>query len=474
MKGRILKFDSQVSNISTFKDDPRFSKCKIKVMYAGINRNNTFFSEESINLASKSIHNIPIIGEFNKEDKNFGGHGGKIDYSDEDPKYVETTIPYGVVGESVSTYWEEENGKRYFVIDGAYLWTERFPEATELIGQEFNQSMEIKIIDGKFSKVDGKKVYEIQNFLFTGLCILGINKESDPDGNVEPCFEDASIVAYSLTESNFKENFYTLIKELKLSLKGGEGLNNKFNLTSIQLFEEANREINNLGNYTDENWGFEIPKYYLVDIDTEQNVIITRDNQQGYLVGFSFNINGELLALDESSVKRFNINYKPMEIDEINTFSTEAFDKFANQVKEFTERQTETTVKETFQIKVDQLEEQFDGLQTEYNKLKTDYESVNSKYTQKVKEEREEAEKSLFSQFASELSDEDMMNIKENKDKYSLQEIEEKLFVIVGKKKTKFGLKQNQRPIIDLDFDPNETQQEVKSYDRLYEKIKRN
>ena len=195
-----MRFSVQISEMKPIS--PLFSRCKIRVLYSGLNRNNSFITESAINNAIPSIYNIPIVGEFNEDDQNFGGHGGTIDVSGDKPKWVNTTRPYGLVAESSEVYWEdveEKDGKtnRYLTVDGAYLWTGRYPEAALLVEQKFNQSMEIEIKDGKFTNIDGRKVYEINDFLFSALCILGIDKESDPDGHVEPCFESGSIVAYS-------------------------------------------------------------------------------------------------------------------------------------------------------------------------------------------------------------------------------------------------------------------------------------
>ncbi|WP_405168526.1 hypothetical protein [Paenibacillus sp. FSL H3-0286] len=459
---KVMRFSVKIDNVE--KVDSRFSKCKIRVLYAGLNRNNTYISEKAINEASTSIFNIPIVGEYNKDSQNFRGHGGKIDTSGDKPEYVETTMAYGVVPESANIYWEsvEENDgtvNKYYVVDGAYLWTDRYEEANDLLEREYNQSMEIKNIEGNFSTIDGKKVYEVKKFVFSGLCILGVNKESDPNGNVTPCFESASIVAYSLIDNNFKNDFSNMVSELKFSLQGGRDLKKKnYSLTASQLLSEAEREVAGLGTYTDEYWGFDIQNFYLVDIDTENSNVIAFDNQKHYLVGATFSVDGDKLSLDKESLKRFKVDYAPMDIETDTNFTVSSFNKFAETVKEKTEKK----VKFEYEVQVVDIEKKFNSLQQELDE-------VNSKYSDKIQAEKEEAERTLFESFASELSEEEMKSVKDNKNTYTLYEVENQLFAILGKKKAKFSLQPNKESLIDITQKENKQKSSGKVYDDLFD-----
>lgn len=459
---KVMRFSVKIDNVE--KVDSRFSKCKIRVLYAGLNRNNTYISEKAINEASTSIFNIPIVGEYNKDSQNFRGHGGKIDTSGDKPEYVETTMAYGVVPESANIYWEsvEENDgtvNKYYVVDGAYLWTDRYEEANDLLEREYNQSMEIKNIEGNFSTIDGKKIYEVKKFVFSGLCILGVNKESDPNGNVTPCFENASIVAYSLIDNNFKNDFSNMVSELKFSLQGGRDLKKKnYSLTASQLLSEAEREVAGLGTYTDEYWGFDIQNFYLVDIDTENSNVIAFDNQKHYLVGATFSVDGDKLSLDKESLKRFKVDYAPMDIETDTNFTVSSFNKFAETVKEKTEKK----VKFEYEVQVVDIEKKFNSLQQELDE-------VNSKYSDKIQAEKEEAERTLFESFASELSEEEMKSVKDNKNTYTLYEVENQLFAILGKKKAKFSLQPNKESLIDITQKENKQKSSGKVYDDLFD-----
>ncbi len=449
---KVIRFNVQMENVE--KVDSRFSKCKIRVLYAGLNRNNTYISEKVINEAASSAFNMPIVGEYDSYSENFEGHGGKIDVTGEKPEYVETTIPYGFVPETAELYWEEvteDDGKvnKYFVIDGAYLWTDRYQEAAELLKNEFNQSMEIKNIEGNFSTIDGKKVYEVKKFMFLGFCILGINKETDPHGHVEPCFESASIVGYSLIDTEFKKEFKNMVQEIIYSLKGEGNLKNKFALTATQMFAEAEKEIKALGTYTDPYWEMDIQKYYLVDIDSTNSNVIAFDNQKHQLVGATFSIDGDKFTIDAESIKRFKVDYTPMDIDVESNFSLTGFSEFAKQVKE----NTENKVKSDYENKVVEIENKFELLQQEY-------EDVNSKYSEKLVAEREQAEVELFEHFSSELTEDEMKTVKEDKANLSLDDIESKLYTLVGKKKAKFSFNTNKPNLISVNTGSNTNKKE--------------
>lgn len=535
MNDSTLRFNVHISDVE--KINPLFSKCKIRVLYAGLNRNNSYLSRKSIEEALPSLFNIPIVGEYLQETDNFGGHGGTIDVSGDKPKWVNTTVPYGLVPESANIYWEEVietdgSTNEYLVVENAFLWTGRYPEAQMLIGQQFNQSMEIEVQKGNYSNINGQKAYEVEKFLFSALCILGIDKESDPNGHVEPCFESASIVAYQLDKDKFKEDFKLMLNELKYSLtessssevkindsQGGnkveeilamlesynltvedlqakginhedfslEELENKvkteftvadkqetsetekvdtFALTGSQLFEEVGREISSFGTITDEYWGFEYPKYSLVDIDTDNKHVVAYDYDNWYIVGFNYSVSSDKVNIDKESVQRFKVNYAPMDLNEESTsLFSESIKNFANQVKSHTSEST----KAEFEAKLSEKDNEITTLNQTYTQLQEEYSKVSSEYSAKLQKERNDAEAILFDSFASELSEEEMKPVKDSKDQFSLEQIEEKLFTLVGKKKAKLNYSVEVKPTIDIEIKNEKPKKSGKSYDVLFE-----
>ena len=214
---KTVKFNTQIFEEEKINEE--ISKVKIRVMYVGLNRNNTFFSQETIDKMLYSLKRIPIVGEYKEAIDNFGGHGGKIEISDEGVKYIETTKPYGFIPDDTEITWEdvtEENGEvhSYLVCTG-YLWTGRYAEELDKIfTQKFNQSMEVKVKEGNWTE---QKYYEITDGLFSALCILGYDKENE-DNTVEPCFESSDITLYTLDKKEFQLEFQNMLNAINKAI----------------------------------------------------------------------------------------------------------------------------------------------------------------------------------------------------------------------------------------------------------------
>ncbi len=240
-------FTSKIYSQDIEKVNPFFSKVKIYVLYEGLNRNGSYLSRNAIEKAIPTLYNIPIVGEYLVEEQNFGGHGAKV-VKNEQGEYqmVLSTRPYGVVPESANIYWEtvnEDDGTQrdYLVVDGAFLWSGRYPELHTIYDEgHYNQSMEIEMTNANYALVEGQEVLEVKDFIFTAFCLLGIDKDSDMFGHVEPAFESSKVIAYSLDKESFSSQFNQMIAELKFTLKEG-GTN--MEETQAQFVEEAQDEL---------------------------------------------------------------------------------------------------------------------------------------------------------------------------------------------------------------------------------------
>lgn len=241
-------FNSKVYNIE--KINPFFSKVKIYVMYDGLNRKGSYLSRKAINDAIPTIYNLPIVGEYLVDEKNFSGHGASVVKNAQgERELVLSTRPYGTIPESAQIYWElvtEDSGveREYLVIDGAYLWTGRYPELHTILDEGYyGQSMEIEIVSSKQSFIDGQEILNIQDFVFTGFCLLGIDKDSDMFGHVEPAFEGGKVVTYSLDKETFTSQFNQMIDELKFTLKEGGNSQMEDNKQTTDTQEELKKRL---------------------------------------------------------------------------------------------------------------------------------------------------------------------------------------------------------------------------------------
>lgn len=381
---KALRFNSEIQSIE--KINPLFSRANIRVLYTGHNRNGSYFSKESVEASIGSIYNIPIIGEYLEDTDNFGGHGASIEFKDDDIKLIYSTKPYGVVPESANVYWDsvtEKDGtvNEYLTIDGAYLWTGRYSELNTLLEEgKFNQSMEIEIIDGSFSKIDNIETFRVDNFLFSALCILGIDKGGE--GHVEPAFESAQITTYSLDKEGFKSQFNQMIAELKFSIKEG-------GTKMVEVTQET------------------------VETTEQEEVVeeVTETTQ-------------EFEQADETSLDKVE---DEVEKDE------EQPESFTNEAPESTENATED-VEEEVVVETETEEVEVVDYEAKYNELSTEFAKLQEQLNELTIYKRQREESDIKAKFADKLSEEEFAQVFESMKDSKIEDVEDKLFALYGKK----------------------------------------
>ena len=127
------------------KVNNRFAKVKIRIAYAGENRNGSYISKEAFERASHTLKYTPIVG-YMCEDGEFDGHTEKIEIIDGEWNIETLTRPYGVVSDE-KPFWEsvkclDGSYKDYYTCYG-YLWVGRYPELETIKNGDYAQSMEI-------------------------------------------------------------------------------------------------------------------------------------------------------------------------------------------------------------------------------------------------------------------------------------------------------------------------------------------
>lgn len=197
-----LDYPSAITDIA--EQNKSFDACMIRVMYTGKNRNKTSISKAAVERALPTIYNCPIVCNYNIEEDTIGGHDVDVVSTDEGVRLINLTDAIGVIPAGAEYHWEEicdGNETHEYLCIGGLLW-KRTP-AYEKIKRDgvSGQSMEINVERGQ--SVDG--YYEINDFSFTALCILG--------DDVTPCFENASIETFSL--GLYKKNFTLMMEDFK-------------------------------------------------------------------------------------------------------------------------------------------------------------------------------------------------------------------------------------------------------------------
>lgn len=203
--------------------NPLVSQCQIKVLYVGENRNGTVISKAVASEMGKKLPGSPIVGYYNKKDKDFEAHNRDIEWNGESYDIIDMTKPYGFVSENAHVwfqkYQDEDGVIREYLLTEGYIWSGIFPEAQRIIEKGNNQSMELDkdTLQGNWgmSNQDGGRVFIINDATITKLCILG--------ENFEPCFEGAQITGsaqfgeYSLQNdlSKLREAIAAMSKQIQ-------------------------------------------------------------------------------------------------------------------------------------------------------------------------------------------------------------------------------------------------------------------
>jgi hypothetical protein len=172
---------------------------------------------------ANSLPGCPIVGYYNKEEKDFEEHNKTIDISNGKFVITDTTVPYGFVDLGAKVWFQKfvDDGmtEREYMVTEGYIWTGQFPEAQRIFEQGNNQSMELdeETLNTTWAKDENGNLqfFIINEAIISKLCILG--------EDVEPCFEGSQIRAEFSFEEGFKERLFSMIEEVKELLLNKEG-----------------------------------------------------------------------------------------------------------------------------------------------------------------------------------------------------------------------------------------------------------
>lgn len=386
----------QFLNLQPLDINPLMSKCEIKVLYIGANRNHSFITKQVATEIGKTLRGAPIVGYYKDKKEDFADHGEQIIFDDEGIHFQCLTKPYGFVS-PVAEVWfqdfEDSDGMgntivRTYLMTTGYLWTGQFPESSLPVKEGRPQSMQLdrKTLQGQWETnlETGVEFFIINDAIISKLCILG--------DDVEPCFEGASVTAPEVSsrftlDDNFKHTLFSMMQDLKNALKeGGQQMEDPKNVEEV--VEETTTQTENFSENSDN----------VDEINTSENNNITEEE-----------------TLDSEA-------------------SAEETDEETEQTEENNDNSSE-------------WQEKYTALEQEFNTLKASYAALNSQceqliaFKKNIDNERKDA---LIAEFYM-LSEEDKKEIIDNKDQYSLEDIKAKLSVICFDKKINFNQNEDKK-----------------------------
>ena len=474
MENKDLKNIDTTAKFSNFQVlNPDFVRCKCNVMYTGKNRNYTDITDEALQrfIERKGYANVPVIGHIKSSNKNgkpiMGSHDRKIEITNDGIQEINECTAYGVIPLDANPRMEkiiDAHGieKEYFTVD-VILWTHYFPELMETAYSDevyFNQSMEITLLD--FDIQDQYTV--INDFSLQALCMLGkydcSHGNGDESDTSEPCFEDSRIRRFSLDEDKFKQNFELMLDKLKqyesataVHDKGTENKSNNKEEKGIMDFSKINEALS-----TSKIENSETNKYRLLNV-TDSKVfaldmedykpygfdyaVTTEDDTENVVIDFDSKVEMSLSATDKITEE----NFEEFDIKSV-------IDSTACAMAEEKTKENTSILEAEFNKKMEEMKTAYEDISASYSVAMKKVEEYEAKENEAKAQAHREEVAALFEKYSEKLgkcAEFLVYKAKCNPDEVTLDEVSEKLTLMVGKFTMESNTKKN------FSYNPTET-----------------
>ena len=481
MKHTSVKLDTPSEFIQLTPVNPLISKCQIKVCYVGDepNRNRSVITKEVAKQIANTIPGTPIVGYYNENNEDFEEHNRTIDIKNNQIVIKDATRPYGFIDLNARCWFQkflddDQNEHEYLMTEG-WLWTGQYPEAQRILEHGNNQSMELdkKLINAWWTKYNnGKPMFFIINeAVMSKLCILGTENE--------PCFEGANItsVQFSLTK-DFNDQLQKMKNELTELLNNKKGGAQVFTTYAVTVGDALWTGLfNHIKTSYQDTYSIEG-----VFVEDEQKFAVLKDSSTDnkYVrLNFSFsesdgfsaeeNVNEvEYTPAEEpqfslSDIEAFELEYKKKEEEkedpedgekdkddksEENNSENPTEDKKDSEDDEDDKKKKKTSYSLDEVVEYQELLTKYNELETKYNNLVTEKSQLESEL-QPLREFKltadRKAKEDMINNFYY-LDDEFKKDVRENIDKYSLDDIEAKLCILCVRNKVNFDLGDDNNP----------------------------
>ena len=277
---------------------------RVKIFYAGQNRNGTYISTEFAEDLLKTLAGSPIVGEYDKDKKDFTQHTG-----------IEKTRAYGFVplepNIQIERYTDEDGVERDYYCADVCLFTQRYEEAKFIVGKSQSMELDPNNIDGSWSIKGGVPIFTFSKASFIGLCVLG--------DDMTPCFEGSSFYSKNedtkLLMEKLRADFIANIKSSEES-EGGMSMSITFNFRMSHgdiysyLFALLNPDFNDGG-----GWYLSAG---VIDVYDDYALVRSYDDYKYYRVSYTTNQETNDLEIGEK-VEVFIIDVTAEEMQSLDT-----------------------------------------------------------------------------------------------------------------------------------------------------------
>ncbi|HEC2240668.1 TPA: hypothetical protein R1960_000801 [Staphylococcus delphini] len=409
-----LPMSTQV--LKTFEsadNDLRFTKVKIWLMHLGENLNGSVFNKEVVEKAIPTLANTPIMGSISllgEGNKDFLGHETDVLITDDgDIKFINTTVPFGVIPEDNNAKFESRVGddmieRVYLTVEGI-LWN-KWEDAIEILyGKNGVTSQSMEISEDYKAYFDGTHLI-FEEFKFYGACLLG--------DDVEPAMKNSTVeLKFSANTKEFINEKMNQFEAVKFSLNEGGNTLSKKDKTK---FDESEDQEASLSEDTEElEDGLEEEGQEDLHKDTEEDLGKEKSHED--------------LSSDEEEDEELKAESDSKPVKEQVTVDEQDVEEAAEVHKEIQKAQEELP-KVADLIKVLGKEYSIEDIA---NLLK-ELDEVKEKYSALEQQVHQEKVTSLFNNYSSKLTTEELEELKAKSDKLSITELEIEIFATIGKK----------------------------------------
>ena len=422
-----VNFTAKVKPIKPLNSE--FSLVKITVQGVGKNRNMSYMSKNSILSCLPTLNYCPVVGHIIEAKDNEGNihrYMGSHDYTiTDDWEFKSLTVPFGVIVEDSFDFEviNEYGVDVEYLTANAILWTGRYPELYDCIYSEdvwFNQSMELNLEEGKYRPLEEDSNYtELLEWTYSACCLLGkadsnsTNGQTESEWHSEPCFISSKVTPIEFSKSEFSDamnemkekiascfsNHTSNEDDIDNSQEGGLPLADEIKTPVEEIVEEVVEEVTEIVEEENNEEVIETPAEESEVINTEETVEEV----------------AEEVTEEEPTVE-----------ENEETISKAEYDSLASEFAEYKELHSHTN-------------EEFDEL--------------FAFKEEETKKQRQNALDSLFAKFDKKLSGyADYEALKASEISMEIEDLEEKLFAMIGKKSANFSV-QSKETVVTVPVD---------------------
>ncbi len=454
----------KIKNYEESIEDTRFLKVKIWLMHTEENYNGSYFSKEVVENSIGSLANTPILAyiEQTEDGKDFSDHRMVLVKENDDIKIKYIGQAIGVIPEDNNAQFEmrvcDDGIEREFLTVEGLVW-KKWDDPIDIFEDADGVKSQSMELHDDFEGYWDNGLYNFTKFKFFGACALGedvfpamhsstieaqfaennifdeINSKmelfksyaKEKGGNQKLDEKIELLKKYSFTEDYLKAEG---IDYEKISLEDLESKLKSFSYGAKQLRKNLRAKL--FKETVESEYGYEYSPYWY--IDHTDSLVIAEDYAQGdTLVGLSYTVQDNKIEIDFNSKKSVKVSYELIDDDVESHFRISSTDRLEHEKEKFKKDDSEAHA----------LQTNFENLTKDYDSLKKENEGLKQFKSETLTAQREQAEKDLFSRFKEELTDEEINAVQDNSSKYTLDDLEDKLFALVGKKKSSFSKKNN-------------------------------